>query len=131
LNSLEDIFSGLDPEGLDWVLRRKWDYNAGKYYDEFGGFEGDITQLESWRILYMEERGNTLIKFNANGRIELSLMEDYDQYKLKLDFEEFIEKLLEFRGVKYWQCLFTDKDPYEELGLPIDYMEKCKNFFST
>lgn len=127
--SLEDMFAGLDPTGLDWVLRRRWDFNAAKHYGEFGGYEGDISQLEPWRILYREERNNTLIKFNTDGSVELSLMEDYDQYKLKLEFEEFIEKLLEFRGAKYWQCLFIDKDPYKYLGLPADYLQKFRKLF--
>ena len=129
LLSLEDLFAGFDPDGLAWVRRRSWDYDLAAWAAELEGGQDHLDAVRDCRILYREERSNVLIRFQKNDAAELFLLVDYDLYKLNLNFEKFILRLLEFRGAKYWPYLFADADPYKELGLPIDYLAKLKALF--
>lgn len=129
LLSLDDMFAGYNVNGLDWALRRPWNYTADCLYREYGIDDSDLIGLEHYRLLYREERINVLISFNQDRDYKLMLVYDFDRYALTISFEQFIEYLLMFRGAKYWQLLFTSSDPYSELGLPENYMEEIRFIF--
>lgn len=113
-----------------WVNRRKWDYTAAQYFEKFGHLTSEELEVyKEYRILYREERNVTLIKMNKDGTTELALAIDYDFYKLQLTFEDFIEALLEFRGVKNWQYLFVEKEQKGNTGIEAVYLDKVFELF--
>jgi hypothetical protein len=128
LLTLEDIFAGFDPSGLEWVRRREWDFSAADHYVQLGAQAKALRGLKDYRVLYREERSDVLIRFGGD-KCALLLVVDDDTYPLRLSFCEFVEQLLRFRGVKYWAYFFAQADPYAELGVPKGYLEKVKKLF--
>lgn len=117
-----DRMIGGPPPGVEYNFRWDWDANrqmAWKNPETVG------------MLLFSDGYfGQTLIQLDENPAKMGLYYVDHDQpYPLTIDFKEYIELLLENRGLWRWQYFFTDPDACKELPRPARFRMDMRKYF--
>ncbi|NOQ24884.1 MAG: hypothetical protein GQ564_05925 [Bacteroidales bacterium] len=113
---LDEMFGGFEP-----LQNRNWNEPSFEGILTFPDSmdEDKLKEANNFRLFNAEELNDVAISFETE-KPQLYVYEKGEYFKLSLSFTDYLKKLIENRGIEYWQKFFTYSTDYTD-----DYLQIC------